>query len=322
MSTVTLSENDGILSSSVRRNSRSQTTSDSSMSLLPDCVTHTLFPSSSFRDTTTTTSSRSLPPHTDCASGELLMSNSLFTPTCSVSHWSCGLAVDVSEIERALEPLSLPSANRVTPSASELFLTSTSFVVAQEGNNGAPRIQFTASAVLRSQLLACVPLVLNLTVVGPRIAVWWSVANVTISGQGLNFTSSNINFLNWWVLHIQFPRSGWWVNPTTSRYVDTVIELQIAMSCDETSPVLIAVVEVLTPGVSRALDAHVKTLGQYTQVVSVVSSSGGFGIDRMLAIRSLALCNADSATGGGLIDFTLRIKITEQQLQCLHASRL
>ncbi|CUG06551.1 membrane-associated protein, putative [Bodo saltans] len=318
MSSVTLTENDG-LSLSLKI-SRSQTASGS-LSQYGETQTH--FPSPSFRDTTLS-SSRSIPPQTPTESRyHLSFSNtSIVTPTCSLSRWSCGTAFEVYEIYAALEPpntpLCLSSASCATSSV-PVVLTSTS-VVAQKDNVGTPTILFTSTDLPRIQLLACVPLVLNLTIAGPRSAVWWRVSNVTIKNQQLNFTATDINFFNWWLLVIECPGDGRWVNPAFSRYLDTVMELQIAMSCDQVAPILIGIVLIPSPALPPELAAEVKTAGRYAQIGSALFSSvAGSAIGRMMAIRSLAFCNVDSAVSGGLIDLDFEV-CDDQHLAAVDAA--
>ncbi|CUG85549.1 membrane-associated protein, putative, partial [Bodo saltans] len=237
------------------------------------------------------------------------------TLTVTNTRWSCGVAVSVSEISTALAPLS----SSTTGVAS--VLTSTSVIaVAQVALSTTPRAVFATSPLSRSRALVCVPLAFNLTIVGPRSAVWWRVASVTtVDGQNLNFSTSEINFLNWWELIVECPRDGWWVSPATPQHIDTVINLQITMSCDEVAPMFIAVLAIPSPGVPPELNAQVKTAGQYAQVGSAVASSvAGFAVGRMMAIRGLAFCNADSAISGGLIDFDFEV-CGDQQLDLHNA---
>lgn len=63
------------------------------------------------------------------------------------------------------------------------------------------------------------------------------------------------------------------------------------------------------PGVTRSLAGAVTTAAGYSQVASLLagSASSGSSLGRVLATRSMVMCDANSAVGGGVIDFSLKL---------------
>lgn len=91
------------------------------------------------------------------------------------------------------------------------------------------------------------------------------------------------------------------------------------MSCDQVASVAI-VVTIPSPSVAPELASEVKTAGRYAQIGSALFSSvAGSAVGRMMATRSLAFCDADSA-GGGLIDFNFEVCGEQQPVTALDAA--
>ncbi|CUG87568.1 surface antigen, putative [Bodo saltans] len=79
------------------------------------------------------------------------------------------------------------------------------------------------------------------------------------------------------------------------------------MLCDG-AEILEVIISVPAPGVPRVYAEEIATVGRSSQVASAVASvSSGSALGRMMATRSMVLCDADSAVGGGVLDLKLEI---------------
>ncbi|CUG04593.1 transmembrane protein, putative, partial [Bodo saltans] len=97
-------------------------------------------------------------------------------------------------------------------------------------------------------------------------------------------------------------------DPKTPLVTATTFELTFTMVCNGSAMLLITVT-VPAPGATVLYAEQVEASGRYFQVASLLAggASSGTALGRMMAIRSMVLCSADSAVSGGVLDFDLRI---------------
>ncbi|CUG89706.1 GP46-like surface antigen, putative [Bodo saltans] len=182
------------------------------------------------------------------------------------------------------------------------------------GRSGAA-ISMATRGVSRSVLSTAPVLILNVTLVSPPSAVKWVVSNTTLlsspshpsSSSSLNWTTRSTNAVPWSVVSIA-PPDGGWISADTPILTSTSIELTLLLTCND-MPVLSLVVTVPCPGASRGLAGQVTTAAGYSQIVSVLAggASSGSSLGRVMATRSMVMCDANSAVGGGVIDFNLQL---------------
>ncbi|CUE65535.1 transmembrane protein, putative [Bodo saltans] len=86
------------------------------------------------------------------------------------------------------------------------------------------------------------------------------------------------------------------------------------MICDGT-PMLNVIVVIPAPAVPATYTyaKRVEAAGGYAQIVSIIAggASSGSALGRVMATRSMVLCDVDSTIGGGVIDFDLEICETQ-----------
>ncbi|CUG90874.1 transmembrane protein, putative [Bodo saltans] len=148
-----------------------------------------------------------------------------------------------------------------------------------------------------------IALILNVTVASP-FASYWSLANVTLNGQPLKWESVAAVTGSWHLVTLQPPISGGWVGAGLSlAYSDQVLRIVITLACGS-SPFLEMLVNVNSPGLSRAFAQQVTTTIQSSQIVSLLSGSPSSApaLARTMAIRSMVMCDADAAVSRGVID--------------------
>ncbi|CUG89773.1 transmembrane protein, putative, partial [Bodo saltans] len=118
---------------------------------------------------------------------------------------------------------------------------------------------------------------------------------------------------SWQVLRVSPPSSGW-LDATTSPVLDRTVSLVVTMACaapDQAVNNAVARISISipAPGVARQLASEVKAAGGYSQIASVLAggASSGSALGRVMATRSIVLCDAASSVSGGVIDFGLHL---------------
>ncbi|CUG91027.1 GP46-like surface antigen, putative, partial [Bodo saltans] len=144
----------------------------------------------------------------------------------------------------------------------------------------------------------------------------WDLANITMTGIGpLRFTivnrSDDVVPMRWFVALVNPPkRIGGWITDSVPLFVDATFSMNLIFSCDVESTLSITVM-IPSTGVPRALAGGVETSAKSTQIISLLSTGGaGSSLGRLLATRSLILCDADSAMNGGVLDMGIVICAT------------
>ncbi|CUF79289.1 transmembrane protein, putative [Bodo saltans] len=148
---------------------------------------------------------------------------------------------------------------------------------------------------------------MNISIVTPGGgADRWVLGGVTLSGGALNWTVQSSNTVPWSLIVLRTPAGGW-LGVSTSMLEDGTLEFVILMDCDG-AEILEVSISVPAPGVPRVYAEEIATVGRSSLVASAVSTvSSGSALGRMMATRSMVLCDADSAVGGGVLDLTLEI---------------
>lgn len=136
-----------------------------------------------------------------------------------------------------------------------------------------------------------------------------------LGASGLSSSTSS-----WACVVAGLPTGQRWVDETqTSVLRATTAVLRFTFSCNTTSttatagtsPLDLFIVTVLvpSPGVADDLAGQVTTATKYSQIVSILAggASSGSALGRVLATRSMVLCSADAAVGGGVIDLNLHL---------------
>ncbi|CUG91024.1 Hypothetical protein, putative [Bodo saltans] len=144
----------------------------------------------------------------------------------------------------------------------------------------------------------------------------WDLANITMTGIGpLRFTivnrSDDVVPMRWFVALVYSSTvSGDWVSDSVPLFADATFSMNLFFFCDAGSAQSLMIIFPST-GVARALEGGVETSAKSTQIISLFASVGaGSSLGRMLATRSLILCDADSAMNGGVLDVDLSICAT------------
>ncbi|CUG66072.1 Hypothetical protein, putative, partial [Bodo saltans] len=144
----------------------------------------------------------------------------------------------------------------------------------------------TSQPIDRHQLMdAPTVIVLNITVDSP-FASYWSVGNVTLSGQPLMWHSLAAVTGSWHLITLQPPPDGWVGSGGLSLfYVDRVLLLEVTLGCGA-SPFLSITIAAPSPGLERTFPEQVKTATQSTQIVSIFggSASSGAALARSMTI--------------------------------------
>ncbi|CUG85014.1 Hypothetical protein, putative, partial [Bodo saltans] len=152
----------------------------------------------------------------------------------------------------------------------------------------------------------------------------WSVQNVSaVSSRSphkqrqLHVRPNAKNYSNnkdtrWVLLHldsnvnddVDTAGSSRWVDSDAPLLTDQWIELSAIVTLAAV-PVLAVAVRVPVPGAAQQLTAEVRTTTRATQAVTVFSGgvSSISGIGRVMATRSIAMCDADEAVTSGVFDF-------------------
>ncbi|CUG91026.1 GP46-like surface antigen, putative, partial [Bodo saltans] len=144
----------------------------------------------------------------------------------------------------------------------------------------------------------------------------WDLANITMAEIGpLRFTLVNRSDdavpMRWLVALVDPPTgSGGWIADSVPLFVDATFSMNLLFSCDIESTLSVTVT-IPSPGIPRGLEGGVETSAKSTQIISLLSTGGaGSSLGRLLATRSLILCDADSAMNGGVVDMGIVICAT------------
>ncbi|CUG92933.1 GP46-like surface antigen, putative [Bodo saltans] len=175
----------------------------------------------------------------------------------------------------------------------------------------APVVRLTTNSIPRATLTTSgLWIAMNVSITTPGdVADRWVVGAVTMLGDdALNWTVQSSNTVPWSVIAMRTPVGVSWLDASVSTIADKTLELVVTMLCDG-AEILEVIVSVPAPGVPRVYAEQIETVGRSSQVASAVAGvSSGSALDwRMMATRSMVLCDADSAIGGGVIDFNVEI---------------
>ncbi|CUE76009.1 GP46-like surface antigen, putative [Bodo saltans] len=144
----------------------------------------------------------------------------------------------------------------------------------------------------------------------------WTVlaasAAATPSSSSLSSTYNSSS--SWQVLRLLSPTlderqgGGGWLPITTPPLVSRVVKLRIAFSCGD-EEVLDVNLLIPAPGYPQQLASQVEAATRYSQVASALAggASSGSALGRVMAIRSMVVCDANAAVGGGVLDFDLHL---------------
>ncbi|CUG87556.1 GP46-like surface antigen, putative [Bodo saltans] len=183
------------------------------------------------------------------------------------------------------------------------------FVVSVESSDNAARgVRLTTNSIPRATLVTSgLWIAMNISITAPGgEADHWVVGGVTISGDALNWTVQSSNTVPWSVIVLRTPTSGW-LDASLSLLADDALDFAVKMLCDG-AEILEVSISVPAPGVPRVYAEEIATVGRSSQVASAVASvTSGSALGRMMATRSMVLCDADSAVGGGVLDLKLEI---------------
>ncbi|CUG93131.1 GP46-like surface antigen, putative, partial [Bodo saltans] len=141
----------------------------------------------------------------------------------------------------------------------------------------------------------------------------WVISNVSTASMSLpgstaptalsRWVAETSNDVMWSTIAVEAPEGGW-IPSNTPSIMDTSFIVTFTFSCDA-GAVLEMVVTVPAPGNTLSIAGKVEAATRYSQIASVLAggASSGSALGRVMATRSMVLCDADSAVGGGLIDF-------------------
>jgi hypothetical protein len=214
-------------------------------------------------------------------------------------------------------PLQLPAQPR---EALVAVLVADAVAATRLATNGSVQVevvQVVTNPVVRSVLVLGPELACNLTFLTPAAAGRWSATRVTAFGEGgvaVQLTWSMVrsveaSSVTWFVLAVQPPGgSGVWLPRAASPLVSQTIILEVTFACGG-DDVLIVRLLVPAPGYPAQLASQVETATRYSQVASALAggASSGAALGRVMAMRSMVVCDADAAVGGGVLDFGLEL---------------
>jgi hypothetical protein len=142
--------------------------------------------------------------------------------------------------------------------------------------------------------------VTNVTLDTARTALSWTVKSVD---PAVSATAAL-----WWFALVIAPPTDGWLGLDARVMTDRTLVLRVMVSCDDWTSMDI-VVSVPAPGASRDITGEVKAVVGYSQVASVIAggASSGSSLGRVMATRSMVMCDADAAVGGGVVDLGLTI---------------
>ncbi|CUG93980.1 membrane-associated protein, putative [Bodo saltans] len=187
-------------------------------------------------------------------------------------------------------------------------------------------ISIQAASVPRSLFLARttpVAFAMNLTlrIPGAHIPTRWGMMGATLEEQvagGVVLTWSSLHGVidaddddnrgGLWYAMVVMPPVGGWLGAGTPVMTDRTLTLTFDVDCDGEA-LLAVVVTVQAPGSLPSLAGEVKAAVGYSQIVSVIAggASSGSSLGRVMATRSMVMCDADAAVGGGVVDLGLKL---------------
>jgi hypothetical protein len=239
------------------------------------------------------------------------------TASQSLSQWDCN-ALNDTEVFIGLGNLTYEDANFTYTSAAAAAAqngTASRFVhVAPDKPHSNPTttpaalirksILTTAQRIDRHQLMdAPTPLVLNITV-SSFFANMWSVGSATLAGQPLQWQVTKAVTGSWHLLTLQPPDNGWvGVGGLPIYFLDRVLVIEITMTCGY-QPFLTMTIAAMSPRVPRDFAERVAVATKSVQVASIFAGglSSGAALARVLTVRSMVVCDADTAVSGGVLD--------------------
>ncbi|CUI13468.1 GP46-like surface antigen, putative, partial [Bodo saltans] len=151
---------------------------------------------------------------------------------------------------------------------------------------------------------------LNISLLGPLSSIgYWKIGNVSslVNHQLLSYEAVSSNTVSWNAAVVLAPASGW-ISASVPLLVGQTFYVNVTLMCYGAS-MLHVLVAVPAPGVPQQYAQLVKASSGYAQVASIIAggASSGSALGRVLATRSMVLCNADAALGGGVIDLNVNI---------------
>ncbi|CUG85883.1 transmembrane protein, putative [Bodo saltans] len=140
----------------------------------------------------------------------------------------------------------------------------------------------------------------------------WELTNVTTSShESLGFMIANRSYdtaLRWLATVVDPPRVTGWIGEAIPLFTDASFSLNLTFSCSVAPTMLNVVFVVPCTGIHRELAGGVEASAKTVQIVSLFGSGvSGSSLGRLLATRSLVLCDADAALNGGVIDMGVTI---------------
>ncbi|CUG94400.1 GP46-like surface antigen, putative [Bodo saltans] len=197
----------------------------------------------------------------------------------------------------------------------ELLLTSSLLAVVVSGssytwvNSNDTTLHMIGSPIERRVLTSLPYVGLNITLRGPLNTVkYWKVGNVSLPNhQLLSYNAASSNTVTWNAVVLE-PPAGGWIGASTPLMTAETFLVNVSMICDDSS-MLNVLVTIPAPAVSQEYAQRVETSAGYAQIASIIAggASSGSALGRVMATRSMVLCNANAAIGGGVADFDLTI---------------
>ncbi|CUG77729.1 GP46-like surface antigen, putative [Bodo saltans] len=263
-----------------------------------DSVTASATKSHLLSTTTSTSLSDTSLPQPTASMG----TSSSVTMSSTVTQWVCYVTGGAVLVQLAPLVASVDSGGPVA------------YVVSANSNDVAnragfvPFVRLATNSIPRATLITSgLWIAMNVSIATPGGgADRWAVGSVTLSGDALNWTAQSSNTVPWSLIVLKTPVGGW-LDASVSMLADETLDFVVTMLCDG-AEILEVSISVPAPGVPRVYAEEIATVGRSSQVASAVSTvSSGSALGRMMATRSMVLCDADSAVGGGVIDLTLEI---------------
>jgi hypothetical protein len=148
-------------------------------------------------------------------------------------------------------------------------------------------------------------IVANLTISAvAQLATGLRVKNVTLNGDVvLQHTYPHYGD-SWHVVTVAPPAPFGWVSAPLMQ--TTAVILDVHMTCGGLDAFMVRIA-VPAPGVVQLLAAEVKAAASSSQLIALAAggASSGAALGRVMATRSMVMCDADAAIGGGVLDLGL-----------------
>ncbi|CUG63685.1 membrane-associated protein, putative [Bodo saltans] len=262
---------------------------------------------------TDTTESTTLTTHTASPSSASTLVSASIPSSLTRSHPLLNLcSIVLHNGTASLGSVNISAINNVVSNITfATIITESTFpisVVAGSGS-GSGESFLTVQPLPRSILLQAPALAMNLSVLSQASTVQWRV---------IKSPSSASPFLKWmdlsdsqggtWYSVVVIPPASGWISNSVSQVVDLNFFVRIDFECRGTS-IFSASINVPAPGALRELANAVEVATRASQIVSALAggASSGSALGRVMATRSMVMCNADAAVGGGVIDFGLTL---------------